>query len=951
MRPTTSAGRCALVLSLLAAASAERAFKLCLVIPYDDSYKHVELGALQAVEDINNRSTKLVRRTGEAIAASIADLTVSIEVVEQDTGKGQDSVLDTYDRAENCTNNGAHAIIGPAYSSRAKVLSQYLARRRHLPLVSFSATSPALSDSSKYPYFTRTVTADDAVAFAAIDFVVQMGWERVAFLYGEDIFGSGLHTACRNYKDMHASGLGWLSVPFPADVTEESKIEAALETIQRENFLVVFYAGVSTALPFIIRKAVELNIIGKNSGYTWVGFDSWSSHGVDSTPHLRDAMGGSIRLQASGCPGGPTNNALVEKLRSVDPMALSKKYGGSPMPASFAEMGAVDCFLGFSYDGVWLAALAFASLFGNSSAVATAENDGSHAASARCEASMNDVLRGQSYYEALLNTEFDGGSASVRLTPSGNRDPSSIRVSIENLLVGGNVTYVGELSQEELTTSPIDTSLIIWADGTSDIPRSFIPAVPSTDGSKVDLRILLPVLVLTLGVGLLAIRERLRASRLARRRQQSTLRFAESGTVVCLPPLTNGRSFHLFLSHAQDLGQDQVRTIKLELVRLLPTVKIFLDVEALDDTHKLGELVARSQKLLLFLTTGCLRRFFVRQEVLAAVQHGTGIIAVQETDERHGYSPMASHYKDCPAGALAAVFGKGTGERGIPGKGDSFQGEQRHSHGSGGGKGEILWFRAAHYMTVSLKQIVQRMVADDTESGGALPELSLPGEISHQHVPLPVLAHGKVHLWLPDCAPFCNRLEACLKDALEGLSMRRATPGQLGKALAGGSGGGNTDGEKGGQSLAQVLLVPLSKDTLLDEGVRKDLSSAIARGMQVLLLHIQEVEFGAVPFSTFFEQCPSHLQDAGLFDNIAAIWFFEGPAHLVSCKCVGLKLQDQSLPVQQKLVARMWAKGSPLLLFRSRRKGSKPIAPAPAAKHAVVGTKDLEEALDLEEGR
>ena len=134
------------------------------------------------------------------------------------------------------------------------------------------------------------------------------------------------------------------------------------------------------------------------------------------------------------------------------------------------------------------------------------------------------------------------------------------------------------------------------------------------------------------------------------------LRFAHSGLVVMLPPLAKHQVFDLFLSHAQDFGQDQVATIKSALEKLLPSVNIFLDVESLDDLHVLGELVQVSAAVLLFLTKGCLRRHFVRLEIKSAVQNKIKMIAVQETDARHGSAPMAQHREDCPEAASGALF-------------------------------------------------------------------------------------------------------------------------------------------------------------------------------------------------------------------------------------------------------------------------------------------------------
>jgi hypothetical protein len=123
-----------------------------------------------------------------------------------------------------------------------------------------------------------------------------------------------------------------------------------------------------------------------------------------------------------------------------------------------------------------------------------------------------------------------------------------------------------------------------------------------------------------------------------------------------LPPLAKHQVFDLFLSHAQDFGQDQVATIKSALEKLLPSVNIFLDVESLDDLHVLGELVQVSAAVLLFLTKGCLRRHFVRLEIKSAVQNKIKTIVVQETDTRHGSAPMAQHREDCPEAESEALF-------------------------------------------------------------------------------------------------------------------------------------------------------------------------------------------------------------------------------------------------------------------------------------------------------
>jgi hypothetical protein len=67
--------------------------------------------------------------------------------------------------------------------------------------------------------------------------------------------------------------------------------------------------------------------------------------------------------------------------------------------------------------------------------------------------------------------------------------------------------------------------------------------------------------------------------------------------------------------------------------------------------------------------------------------------------------------------------------------------------------------------------------------------------------------------------------------------------------------------------------------------------AALQVKIQLVLLHVQDDEFGAVPFGRFFEQCPDHLRSAGLFDELACAWFFHEPHLGISCKTVGMKLE------------------------------------------------------------
>jgi hypothetical protein len=77
--------------------------------------------------------------------------------------------------------------------------------------------------------------------------------------------------------------------------------------------------------------------------------------------------------------------------------------------------------------------------------------------------------------------------------------------------------------------------------------------------------------------------------------------------------------------------------------------------------------------------------------------------------------------------------------------------------------------------------------------------------------------------------------------------------------------------------LAHAMLLPLNKDTLLNGKVLADLWAAMRLNLPLVLLHLQEEEYDAAPFSSFFAQCPPHLKNSGLFDELACTWYFASP--------------------------------------------------------------------------
>ena len=84
----------------------------------------------------------------------------------------------------------AAVILGPLSSSDA-LFAAALGQLNGLPVVSFSATSPDLGSSTRYPTFVRLVPSDGVIASAAVALLRSFNVSRGALLHSDDAYGLG----------------------------------------------------------------------------------------------------------------------------------------------------------------------------------------------------------------------------------------------------------------------------------------------------------------------------------------------------------------------------------------------------------------------------------------------------------------------------------------------------------------------------------------------------------------------------------------------------------------------------------------------------------------------------------------------------------------------------------------------------------------------------------------
>lgn len=93
------------------------------------------------------------------------------------------------------------AIIGPQKSGHANFVIG-LGDRAHVPIISFSATSPLHPQT---PYFVQTAPRDDAQVGAIASLVRQFGWSQVVIIYEDSEYGRAIIPYLSNaFQDVDA---------------------------------------------------------------------------------------------------------------------------------------------------------------------------------------------------------------------------------------------------------------------------------------------------------------------------------------------------------------------------------------------------------------------------------------------------------------------------------------------------------------------------------------------------------------------------------------------------------------------------------------------------------------------------------------------------------------------------------------------------------------------------
>uniref|UniRef100_A0A4W3GFG9 Extracellular calcium-sensing receptor-like n=1 Tax=Callorhinchus milii TaxID=7868 RepID=A0A4W3GFG9_CALMI len=179
------------------------------------------------------------------------------------------------------------AIVGDP-TSTTSIVAARLAGVFNIPMVSYFATCPCLSNKLEFPTFFRTIPSDTFQAKAMAKLVQHFGWTWVGSIASEDDYGQYAVQAFNDQIERSGACLAF-SEAIPK-INSEQKVLQIVDTIKKSSArVIVLFAGEVDAIP-LAKEVVRQNLTDRQ----WLASEAWSTGTLLATKENLPSFGGTI---------------------------------------------------------------------------------------------------------------------------------------------------------------------------------------------------------------------------------------------------------------------------------------------------------------------------------------------------------------------------------------------------------------------------------------------------------------------------------------------------------------------------------------------------------------------------------------------------------------------------------------------------------------------------------
>ncbi|CAF1177565.1 unnamed protein product [Rotaria sordida] len=229
-------------------------------------------------------------------------------------------------------------IVGPGLSRESHVIAPF-GEAVGIPVISYSATDPDLSDKYAYPNFHRTIVSDFVTATALAKLFIRYNWTSCSIIYQNDAFGTGGANAISKAFNNSRLTVSQMIVFDIATSSIRGDLKSLL-TNAATRMVVLWAESLYTLL--ILQEALESDVVGPQ--FTWILSSSVSLNSFNQT--FYDNLIGMFLIEPAvgSVVNAPINATLLDAAYRI-----WKQYE----PESFPESMNVDTYALFTFDATW----------------------------------------------------------------------------------------------------------------------------------------------------------------------------------------------------------------------------------------------------------------------------------------------------------------------------------------------------------------------------------------------------------------------------------------------------------------------------------------------------------------------------------------------------------------------------------------------------------------------
>lgn len=359
----------------------------------------LEPAAHLAVEDINNSTEYLTNYT----------LNLAFVDTKCDPAEATWQLIRSVIRRENDTGRVV-MLLGGGCSPATEPLAALAGLFYNLTQVSYSSTSPSLSDRTKYNRFFRTIPYEVFVSRARYAMMKQYNWRKVALLYEtQTIYATAVQEFINSVNETGLQDITLLVRSF----TRDPNIH--LQRIKSQDYRIVFAWFYEEKGLITFCEAIKLGLVSSDHVWVMPAFDKdwWKrskSYNDCTVQQMRDALPYVLFVDSFPWDPNPTAESISGRNReNFNTTYFSRLNSSHSSTSQYNDVG--HLYASFAYDAVWAIALALNATIANGTAVEDFDYNNEEIADQLKIAMENVKFRGVSGDVSFSNGERVGHTA------------------------------------------------------------------------------------------------------------------------------------------------------------------------------------------------------------------------------------------------------------------------------------------------------------------------------------------------------------------------------------------------------------------------------------------------------------------------------------------------------------------------------------------------------------